>query len=691
MADNSIRQELSARFAELLRQDNAALSVLQLLSHDAARVDSHGSDHWSGPFAALGEDFASLKGQAAEKRAVSIWEEDEETGEFVRAHKHVDLWRFCADVERIGKKGDRKRIVLLGESVARGFFFDPVYCPAKVLREQLTACGEPVEVIDLAQSNCDPWWLAKIAASVPLLEPDAVVVFAGNNWRVGALANTSVDAFIADGELIEAQDGFARLLKKQLSSLEQFAGQVVKQLGASLMPLGVPVVFAIPEINVADWSGAPAGSLDVPLMSADDTQAWVRAYEAARQAVQSGDFAAAERHASSAIDLDGGTSSASLDLLARAQRGLGKRNQDVYETLRKSRDIIEDTRVVPGIFVNVADTIRRVAPELGASVVDLPQIFGDLYEREIPGRRLYLDFCHHTSEGMRVAMAAVSQKLLPALFRKEAGLHDLIDAASRPAPEHEAWAHLLAGIHNAHWGQDPEICSYHFRKAREYHPGIAADIALVYDAYRHRTPTVLLPAFDRIVKNDIAEVCLVGYSPLARGVIKEHALLRAIESAFPEVVSAAPGPELSIGEVEEIDLLQSHSMELTDRNRWYRRAYAAAYGIESRFTFSCASQQDLAIDVTSRLPGAAQAGDVVVELNGKPIMQATLKDDWTALRMRASAGIVNRGFNELTIRWPNVARKDVRARLRRDFEAGHKVDIRTQFGQLHDLRVAAAA
>ncbi|MBN3820058.1 hypothetical protein G3N57_27210, partial [Paraburkholderia sp. Se-20369] len=263
MDDNLLRQELATRFAGVLKHDNTAVSFLQLLANEARYVGQHQSDHWSGPFAALGEDFASLKGQEATQRSVSIWEEDAATGDFVRARKHVDLWRFCANVERIGKKQPgRKRVVLLGESVARGFFFDPVYSPAKVLQAQLSHDAQAVELVDLAQSNCDPWWLSKTAASTPLLEPDAVVIFAGNNWRVGSLANTSLESFVLDGELIAEEHGFSTLLDRQLERLEAFATQVVTQL-ASLVSKGIPVVFVIPEINVADWTNAPAGALDV--------------------------------------------------------------------------------------------------------------------------------------------------------------------------------------------------------------------------------------------------------------------------------------------------------------------------------------------------------------------------------------------------------------------------------------------
>ena len=693
MDDNLLRQELAKRFSGVLKHDNAAVSFLQLLANEARYVGQHQSDHWSGPFAALGEDFASLKGQEeTTRRAVSIWEEDEATGDFVRAHKHVDLWRFCANVERIGRKQDgRKRVVLLGESVARGFFFDPVYSPAKVLQAQLSHGADAVEIVDLAQSNCDPWWLSKTAASTPLLEPDAVVIFAGNNWRVGSLASTSLESFVLDGELIAEERGFAKLLDKQLERLEAFATQVVTQL-ASLVAKGIPVVFVIPEINVADWTNAPAGALDVPLMSADDTRAWVSAYRGAAAALERGAHAEAEQRIAEAIALDGGTSSASLDLLARAQRSQPGRHRDAYRTLRRSRDIIDETRVVPSVFVTVADAIRRTAPQHGATVVDLPQLFDAYYEHEIPGRRLYLDFCHHTSEGIRVAMAATSQKLLRILFDREAELGHLVDIAPRPAPADEAWAHILAGIHNAHWGQDPEIAAHHFKRAVELDPAIVdTGLPLVYHAYRRKTPPVLLPEFDQLVRNDIAEVCLIGYSPLARGIIKELPMLQAIAAAHPPFAQISPDPDLSVGEVPEIDLLQSHWAELTDRNRWYRRSYAAAYGTRSRFTFASTASQDLSIDVTSRIPGALDTGEIVVALNGETIARGQVDGQWGALRALASAQLVKPGINEVTITWPDVPLDDQRERVKLDFEAGGKVDVRTHFGQLHDLRVSVAA
>src|SRR5690348_4884932 len=64
---------------------------------------------------------------AAVRDVVGIWRRQEEHGEsvFVR-DTTIEDDMFWADVERIGPKRGR-RIVLLGESVARGAFSDPLF------------------------------------------------------------------------------------------------------------------------------------------------------------------------------------------------------------------------------------------------------------------------------------------------------------------------------------------------------------------------------------------------------------------------------------------------------------------------------------------------------------------------------------------------------------------------------------
>src|SRR5215813_4031402 len=87
------------------------------------------------------------------KVRVGTWEAaDEADGRsFVRVNAG-DPWYLWANVQKIPPKGSRRRVVLLGESVARGYFYDPQFNPALALQEMFNAtCGPAeIQVVDLA-------------------------------------------------------------------------------------------------------------------------------------------------------------------------------------------------------------------------------------------------------------------------------------------------------------------------------------------------------------------------------------------------------------------------------------------------------------------------------------------------------------------------------------------------------------
>lgn len=692
MSEHFTRKELATRLAETLK-DRTTLPLLQFLCD--GRQDGQGevADIWTGPFSSLRDDIVGFKGAEGQPgaRAVGIWEEEPETGDFVRSRRHIDLWRFCANVDRIKKKGDRKRVAFLGESVARGFFFSPLYGPGQVLETQLADVGSGVEVVDLAQSNCGPWWLIEMARAAAVLEPDAIVVFAGNNWRVGPLSSASAEAFVQDGALLTEDGGLPELMARQRQRVEDLAVQTVRQLADAAANIGVPLILVLPEINVTDWLSCPVGTLDAPLMGEEDTRAWADTFRQARDAAAAGDFVRAEALAMEVVDLDGGASSASLELLALAQIKQGK-GQDGAATLRRSRDIVDETRVLPGTFSVVADMIRNIGREVGATVVDLPDVYRKHFGNSEPGRGQFLDYCHLNAEGIRVSMAATAEAVAKALFDSDDDFSQFLDAAPKPAPEQEGWAHLLAGIHNAHWGQGPEICGYHFKRAADcYRPIGEMSIPLVYDAFRHGVPSILLSSFGKLVTNQIASTYLMGYGLIGRGLVREYELLNSIAAAFPALASVSPDPDFALGEVGEIDLLHAHWTPLMDGNRWYRRGFKAAYELESAFPFVCLRPEKLLLKVVSRVPGAREIGDVVVELNGEDVARIATHDAWSAADVVIEPGLVKQGLNTLRLFWPNIRRADLRQRMRTDFETGQKLDTRTHFGHLHELRIVLAS
>jgi hypothetical protein len=552
----------------------------------------------------------------------------------------------------------------------------------------------PLEIIDLAQSNCDPLWLSAVAFSTKLLEVDAIVVFAGNNWRGAPLANISAEHFAVDGELLTTDRGFKELLDRHRRRLDSLAAQTITQLSLAAADAGVPLILLVPEVNVADWTTCPVGTLDLPLMCGADTVQWIAAYRRACAAMQRGATREAEQFAQEAVEKDGATSAASLDLLSRAQLHQGH-NREAVETRRRSRDLtlcyLDGTRPVPGVFSNVVETIRRVGCEVGATIIDLPQIFAEYYAGDEPGRRLFLDYCHLTPAGIRIAMAATAQTLTHMLGGNSTDLAELIQKAPSPSAEQEGWAHLLAAVHNAHWGQDLEICTYHIKRAIECHPPLQTSaVPQLYDAFRRAAPPPLLSSFDDLVRNEIAAVYLLGYGITFRtvGLVNEFRLLTSLRAAVPSLENESADPDSQLGHVSEIDLLSSHWAELTDGNRWFNRAFTAAYALDSVFPLVCDRSRPLLIKLTCRVPGAREIGNVVIELNGQVIGSVAAQDKWVAGDCTAESSLVTPGLNQLMLRWPNVDRDDLRPALRRNFDTGQPIDLRTHFGEVHDLRVS---
>src|SRR5438045_2187437 len=84
---------------------------------------------------------------------IGIWHPKSENGntEWIRAKS--DQRTLWANVDSIGPKTDRCRVLLIGESVARGFLYDPGLSCANVLQTIFDSAGTMVEVVDLARTD----------------------------------------------------------------------------------------------------------------------------------------------------------------------------------------------------------------------------------------------------------------------------------------------------------------------------------------------------------------------------------------------------------------------------------------------------------------------------------------------------------------------------------------------------------
>jgi hypothetical protein len=248
---NDALRPLTRRLAELLADEDGAqvFAQMQLLGLAASR------------------EHVPARGSTGLR--VGVWDpvpREDGAVEFARAAEATAEWRYWADVERIPPKTGT-RVVLIGESVARGYLFDPAVTPARLLEAALG-----VEVVDLARTDLLPSMLPPLFESLSGFEPDAVVLFAGNNWTHVVFEIEELTE-VADG-LRSGGAGAARRVYHEL------LGRRARETLARVAELvDVPLCIVVPQFNLRDWRDEPA----VRELAAD-----ARSAEEARDAVVGG-------------------------------------------------------------------------------------------------------------------------------------------------------------------------------------------------------------------------------------------------------------------------------------------------------------------------------------------------------------------------------------------------------------------
>src|SRR4029079_5738439 len=93
------------------------------------------ADQFSGSPPARGTAGADER-QPDGRERIGIWGRDrnDPSSTYRRLEQHRSEWRLWADNDALPTPLGRRRIVLLGESAARGYLYDPTFSPAVVLQ-----------------------------------------------------------------------------------------------------------------------------------------------------------------------------------------------------------------------------------------------------------------------------------------------------------------------------------------------------------------------------------------------------------------------------------------------------------------------------------------------------------------------------------------------------------------------------
>jgi len=612
------------------------------------------------------DEKRSLPAQAGTDQ-VGIWERKQNTSHFTRRMDKRSEWHLWAAVGQIQRKGPARRVVLLGESVARGYLYEPQFNAAKALTLILESrLGKSaIEIIDLARTDLDveeeKGSIKDLIISALLLEPDALIVFAGNNW----LGRYSVSD-LPYCERALREEGTPVLKRLSENRLQEKIRDLMKDVAAAYQARRVPLLWMIPEFNLGDWRD-PVNN--APHLPTGGNREWIAHFEAARVALRDGQFTAAASLAQKMIELDQGVHNAGFYILADCSRGLGDLGAE-RRYLESARDALLWDRSIhrsPRRSALTQQTLQEEAQKYRVEIADLATVFKEYLKEGLPDRRLFLDYCHLTVEGLQVAMAVASSWVLRSLKVMNVPWRQLLSVKIAPVTKVQGEAAFLAALHNGHWYQSYELVHYYCAQALQLAPEIAKVMVHFIEMQNCQAPMLLSRPGQKLAELDCPSI----QHYLLRNPQDQHLDRTVIDAMISVLDKAGINYAESLARFRNersvvhkpTNLLDSYycASSLHPRERKWntpergptRSNYYKAYWHQSKFLFIGDPHRPVRFHLTCRLPNiSSSTGSILIELNGRTRGEVEISSEWTNWDISVPAGATQNGINEIMIHWP---------------------------------------
>jgi hypothetical protein len=611
------------RLAVLLSDQHGAEILAEMQKAGAlAKGPSRGADR-------------SRPANPAETAKVGIWQlVSEASGVALRADADLstEASRWAA-VRHVPGPGDARRVVLLGESAARGFLLDPDYAPATVLQRSLDADAPGgYQCVDLACTGADLRTLSEISDALPTLRADTIVLYAGNNWMLPRYTAAHLSAlgraWGRGGRKALRAEFWSRVVRPEV---ERFLARLLRAAAAGRSEL----VIVVPEFNLLGWH--PAEATSVPRLPAPSLAAWCAALDRCGTAAGDGRWHDAQDAAVHAMQLDGGTSPASLHVAGLAAMKLGD-HKLARHWLELSRDVAHGTLLsnTPGVTTEIQECLIAFCESHDLACIDLRATLASSDGTELPDPSYFLDYCHLSASGIDMLVDR---------------LHEVIDrrlpaepACGPTAPSvPRAQSHLLAACHAAYCDQPQPAIRRQLELALSADPGIRTTMHRLLDLLEGAGPAWAQPATEGLRAS--AQLARYLDSLLTRSV--EGLGLWSLRDELGRILGRVAGQSpadliagTSTGGVRQVFRPPNHTPG---------RAYHQATTGRTRIGLSRSSVAGGAIDITARTPSTAPA---VVRLNGADLGQAALGATWTTVRIEVPSDAIRPGVNWLEIDWP---------------------------------------
>ncbi|MDJ0839026.1 MAG: hypothetical protein QNK37_21070 [Acidobacteriota bacterium] len=626
---------------------------------------------------------------------ISIWQPQTRNGKpiFVRppvpayGDHHASRMEIPAD-----KTKGIRRVCFFGESVAAGYLFAPHLTCARVLEDQLNyMADEPYEVIDFSRTNETLGSMAETVAASLQLQPDIIVLYGGNNWNL--LETPRISPYFPDPEArksfgaIWAEGGVTSVMEAAIHQQVLGAEAALQVIADTVGEL--PVYVLLPEVNLADWA-----ALQPPIL-ADTAQRtrWYTLFEAAATNLAAQNARACLDQALKLLAVDEGTCPTTYRLIGDAWLLLGESEK----ALRAYRAEVDSESYASLCFLGspragtlTRKVLTRMCRENKWPLIDLPAIFAEHTGEAVTGRRLFLDYCHHTLEGIHLAMATVTAMIL------DDSPWFTIASAPMPEipPEIEAVTWLGAAVHTAHRLPDvprrKELLDHALINALQTSFGITETMVDLVEARATGLPAVLTEAQERNFQGPYRLLMQHGWKYNHLDIVLIERIAALLKDAAPALAERIPNILLhhrGLGsEPEELahpfylweplmqfypEIMQSARETTCIRCPWPRTSFALI----------CPTTRDVNLKLVARQSAGFPTD---VRVNGHSVATPELCESWTRHRIRVPRCVLNHGINKLTIVWSPKSMLNTEPPEER-LQKGDEAHLHPIFGEIFSL------
>jgi hypothetical protein len=576
-----------------------------------------------------------------------------------------------------------RRIVLVGDSVARGCPFDTSLTCAIALEGYLVAEPGAHRCEDLTQIDADADGLIDLVERADLAGEDVVVAFLGNEW---AVPPEEIEFDLPAANRVPIRAALSTALRGGgYPALRQIVNDLtvsryrryLDRLAQLQATCGVEVMLIIPEFNLLGW--APPAEVEIPVLDTPALSEWYRLRDAAQVALDEQRWADVASIAQKMRALDAGSSPVPGQLSATAALRMGDE--------ATARTALEDSRdAVCGLMVHSPPRatsalqwlLATYAAERGWPCVDLRSVLATS-DGGLPDPRYFHDCCHLSDVGVETAMAAVADAVLGYPVGTTPA------RAGRPLPVY-AFGRAHAAVQWAYSGQPAAAVVDHLRAALRADPDLAATLTAVRDLLSAPHPRWSHPVARRLADDGGANSFAVA---LAQTGVRLPAGLWVLRQCLSEVV----GPEQTGDCADAMDLLLGpHCGGQPTANWTPSRCHLSATTRRSSLPFPLDRPRAGTLELTYRTPGT-QAGTITVLFNGVAVETLKTGPAWMDQAVVLPAATARAGINRIDICWP-IPMTDLPAQIAMDAAAlarGQFPYVLPTFGQLFTARVRLEA